>query len=106
MTEVVKTKKGLAKKTKIVCTMGPNTDNIEIMRALVENGMDVARFNFSHGTYEEQADRIKVLKQVREEYELPIAMLLDTKGPEIRTGLLEDGKKVTLNEGDTIVLTS
>lgn len=106
MAEVVTKKNGLAKKTKIICTMGPNTDNIDIMRALVENGMDVARFNFSHGTYEEQADRIKILKKVREEYELPIAMLLDTKGPEIRTGLLEDGEKVTLNEGDTIVLTS
>lgn len=98
--------KGLYKKTKIVCTMGPNTDNIEIMRALVENGMDVARFNFSHGSYEEQGARIKLLKQVRDEYEVPIAMLLDTKGPEIRTGLLADGKKVLLNEGDTLVLTS
>ena len=62
------------KKTKIVCTMGPNTDNIEIMRALVENGMDVARFNFSHGFYEEQSARIKLLKKVREEYDLPIAV--------------------------------
>lgn len=94
------------KKTKIVCTMGPNTDNIEIMRALVENGMDVARFNFSHGSYEEQSARIKLLKKVREEYDLPIAMLLDTKGPEIRTGELKDGKKVLLKEQETIVLTT
>lgn len=94
------------KKTKIVCTMGPNTDDIEIMRALVENGMDVARFNFSHGTYEEQSARIRILKKVREEYDLPIAMLLDTKGPEIRTGKLKDGKKVLLREQDTIILTT
>lgn len=94
------------KKTKIVCTMGPNTDNIEIMRALVENGMDVARFNFLHGSYEEQSARIKLLKKVREEYDLPIAMLLDTKGPEIRTGELKDGKKVLLKEQETIVLTT
>lgn len=96
---------GIAKKTKIICTMGPNTNNIDIMRALAENGMDVARFNFSHGDYEEQASRIRILKQVREETEKPIAMLLDTKGPEIRTGLLEDEKKVMLKEGDTVALT-
>lgn len=105
MTEKKKTPR-INKKTKIICTMGPNTDNIEIMRALVENGMDVARFNFSHGSYEEQGARIKLLKKVREEYDLPIAMLLDTKGPEIRTGELKDGKKVLLKEQDTIVLTT
>lgn len=106
MAEVITKQTGLTKKTKIICTMGPNTDNIEIMRALVENGMDVARFNFSHGSYEEQADRIKILKEVREEYELPIAMLLDTKGPEIRTGLLKDGNKVVLEEGNILILTT
>lgn len=105
-TETGKKVVGLHKKTKIVCTMGPNTDNIEIMRALVENGMDVARFNFSHGDYEEQGVRIQLLKQVREEYGVPVAMLLDTKGPEIRTGVLKDGKKVILKEGDEIVLTT
>ena len=86
------------RKTKIVCTMGPNTDNKDIMEALVKNGMNVARFNFSHGDYEEQRNRMDLLKRVREEQGKPVAILLDTKGPEIRTGVLEDGKKVMLSE--------
>ncbi len=94
------------KKTKIVCTMGPNTDKREIMTALVKNGMDVARFNFSHGTHEEQKARMDLLKEVRKEQKRPVAILLDTKGPEIRTGLLEGGKKVTLQEGATFTLTT
>lgn len=94
------------KRTKIICTMGPNTNDIGLMKALAENGMDVARFNFSHGDYEEQKTRLDSLKRVREELDLPIAALLDTKGPEIRTGLLQDGKKVMLKEGDTYTLTT
>ena len=94
------------KKTKIICTMGPNTNDREVLKKLAENGMDIARFNFSHGDYEEQLTRIKLLKSVREELGLPIAMLLDTKGPEIRTGLLKDEKKVTLREGQTYTLTT
>lgn len=69
------------RKTKIVCTMGPNTDNKDIMEALVKNGMNVARFNFSHGDYEEQRNRMDLLKRVREEQGKPVAILLDTKGP-------------------------
>ena len=91
------------KKTKIVCTMGPNTNNREILKQLAEHGMDIARFNFSHGDYEEQLGRIKLLKSVREELGLPIAMLLDTKGPEIRTGLLKDEKKVILKDRKSVV---
>ena len=94
------------KRTKIVCTMGPNTDNPEIMRELIRAGMDIARFNFSHGTYEEQKKRMDLLKELRREMKKPIAILLDTKGPEIRTGLLKDGKKVTLHENDTFILTT
>lgn len=94
------------KKTKIVCTMGPNTNNRELMKKLVENGMDVARFNFSHGDYEEQLTRVNMLKEIREELNLPIALLLDTKGPEIRTGLLKDDKKINLVEGEEYVLTT
>ena len=94
------------KKTKIICTMGPNTNDRNLMKALAENGMDVARFNFSHGDYEEQKMRLDMLKSVREELDLPIAALLDTKGPEIRTGVLKDGKKVTLKEGQTYTLTT
>lgn len=94
------------KKTKIVCTMGPNTDNREIMRELALNGMDVARFNFSHGDHAEHKHRLEILESVREELGIPIASLLDTKGPEIRTGKLKDGKKVTLKEGDLYTLTT
>ena len=92
------------KKTKIVCTMGPNTNNEDTMRALVRNGMDIARFNFSHGDHEEQKFRMDMLKRIREEEGKPIAILLDTKGPEIRTGVLKDGKKVHLKEGETFTL--
>ena len=84
------------KKTKIICTMGPNTNDRDLLKQLIENGMDVARFNFSHGDYEERRGRIELLKSIREELRIPVAMLLDTKGPEIRTGLLKDGKKVEL----------
>lgn len=94
------------KKTKIVCTMGPNTDNREIMKELALNGMDVARFNFSHGDHAEHKHRLEILESVREELGIPIASLLDTKGPEIRTGKLKDGKKVTLKEGDLYTLTT
>lgn len=93
------------KKTKVVCTMGPNTNDKEVMRKLIQNGMDVARFNFSHGDHEEQKFRMDLLKEIREEEHAHTAILLDTKGPEIRTGLLKDGKKVTLQEGNTFVLT-
>ncbi len=90
--------------TKIICTMGPNTDKKTVMKSLVKNGMNVARFNFSHGDHEEQRERMNLLKNVREELDRPVAILLDTKGPEIRTGLLEGGKKVTLKEGGEFIL--
>ena len=94
------------KKTKIVCTMGPNSNNLEVMRKLVQGGMDIARFNFSHGTHEEQKERMDALKKIRKEEGKHIAILLDTKGPEIRTGLLKDGQKVELVEGETFILTT
>ena len=94
------------KKTKIICTMGPNTNDRELMKNLALNGMDIARFNFSHGSYEEHKGRLKILKEVRKELNIPIATLLDTKGPEIRTGLLKDGNKITLKEGQTYTLTT
>ena len=94
------------KRTKIICTMGPRTDNEDLMRKLMKTGMDIARFNFSHGDHEEQKARMDLLKKVRKEMKLPIAILLDTKGPEIRTGLLENGQKVMLQEGDTFALTT
>ena len=94
------------KKTKIICTMGPNADDRELLKALATSGMDIARFNFSHGTHEEQKARFDLLKSVREEVRKPIAILLDTKGPEIRTGVLKNGGKVMLNTGDFFTLTA
>lgn len=92
------------RKTKIICTMGPATDNIEVLRAMARAGMNVARFNFSHGSHEEHKQRIDRVKAVRKEYNLPIALLLDTKGPEIRTGDMQDGK-IFLKKGEQIRLT-
>lgn len=94
------------KKTKIICTMGPNADNRDTLKALVQSGMDIARFNFSHGDHEEQKQRFDQLKSVREELKKPVAILLDTKGPEIRTGLLKNGQKVFLEAGAEFTLTS
>ena len=80
------------RKTKIVCTIGPACSNEQTLERMCLAGMNVARLNFSHGTHEEQKIRVDQLKSVREELDLPIATLLDTKGPEIRTGVLKDGK--------------
>ena len=94
------------KKTKIICTMGPNSNDRDLVMELAKSGMDLARFNFSHGDYEEHSQRVKLVKSVREELDKPIALILDTKGPEIRTGVLKDGKKVILQEGAEFTLTS
>lgn len=93
------------KRTKIICTMGPNTNDKSLMKNMAVEGMDVARFNFSHGDYEEHLGRLNILKEVREETGRQIAALLDTKGPEIRTGLLEGGQKITLQTGNEYTLT-
>lgn len=94
----------MKRKTKIICTMGPSTDNPEILRELMLSGMDTVRLNFSHGSHEEQKKRIDMVKSLREELKLPIPILLDTKGPEIRTGNFKDGK-VMLEAGQTFTLT-
>ena len=96
----------LTKKTKIICTMGPATDDDEVLKDLMRSGMDIARLNFSHGDHEEQLGRIKRIKKFREELNLPIAILLDTKGPEIRTGLLETDDDVELVTGHEYTLTT
>ena len=70
------------RKTKIICTLGPSTDSPEILQAMMENGMDVARFNFSHGSHDEHKRRLEELKALRKKLNLPVAALLDTKGPE------------------------
>jgi len=91
------------RKTKIICTLGPAVDDEKILRKLMLNGMDVARINFSHGTHEEHKKRVDTFKKVRDSLGLPIPLLLDTKGPEIRTGKFETGE-ITLNQGDKFVL--
>ena len=78
--------------TKIICTLGPAVDSDEIVRELMLAGMNVCRLNFSHGTHEEHQVRIDRVKRIREELNLPVALLMDTKGPEIRTGCFENGK--------------
>lgn len=94
------------RKTKIVCTMGPATDNDDILREMMLSGMNVARFNFSHGEYSEHERRFAQLGRLRSELGLPVASLLDTKGPEIRLGKFEDNAPVTLIDGDSFILTT
>ncbi len=95
-----------SKKTKIVCTMGPATEDEEVLRQLILHGMNVARFNFSHGSHQYHRSMIEKVRNLSAELGIPVAILLDTKGPEIRTGLLEDGKKVAVKTGDTLVVTA
>lgn len=93
------------RKTKIVCTLGPATDNYATMKKLIKAGMNVARVNMSHGNHAEHAKRIAMVKQAREELNTAVAILLDTKGPEIRIRTFENGK-ATLSEGDYFTLTT
>lgn len=93
------------KKTKVVCTVGPSTDKPEILEKMLLAGMNVARFNFSHGTHEDHAARIAMVRSASAKTGIPVALMLDTKGPEIRLGLFEKGK-VLLKEGQRFVLTS
>ncbi|MGN0275988.1 MAG: pyruvate kinase [Hominisplanchenecus sp.] len=92
------------KKTKIICTMGPRTNDKIILKELISSGMNVARFNFSHGSHEEHAERIALVREVAAELGVPVALMLDTKGPEIRTGVLKEGKKVQLEQGKDFTL--
>ena len=92
------------KKTKIVCTLGPVSENEETLRELIKNGLNVCRLNFSHGSHEEHKGRMDLVKKLREELNMPTAILLDTKGPEIRTGKF-DAPEVLLEEGQTFTIT-
>lgn len=92
------------RKTKIVCTLGPATDKEGVLRDMMLAGMDVARFNFSHGEHEEQLGRLQALKALRDDLKLPVAALLDTKGPEIRLGNFQKGA-VSVKAGQAFVLT-
>ena len=95
----------MSRKTKIICTLGPAVDNEDVMRALIQEGMNVARFNFSHGPHDEQMGRLKMLRKLRTELGKPVAALLDTKGPEIRLGQFEKGK-TELKTGRGFTLTT
>ena len=93
------------RKTKIICTLGPACDDEETLKIMIKNGLDCARLNFSHGTHEEQKVRMDRVKKVREELNIPLPILLDTKGPEIRVRLFKDGK-ITLKAGQEFTFCS
>lgn len=93
------------KKTKIVCTIGPSSENEEVLEKLIISGLNVARLNFSHGTHEEHKKRIDTIKRVRERLNIPISIMLDTKGPEIRTRDFENGIAELL-EGKEVIITT
>ncbi len=93
------------RKTKIICTLGPASDTPEMMEALIKSGMNVARFNFSHGSHQEHKGRLDTLKAAREKLDIPVGALLDTKGPEIRLKTFTEGKEV-LDAGQTFTLTT
>ena len=93
------------RKTKIICTLGPSSEGEEVMRKLILAGMNVARFNFSHGEHDEQLKKLNTLRSLREELHMPVAALLDTKGPEIRLRSFENDSTI-LEEGQTFTLTT
>ncbi len=93
------------RKTKIICTIGPACENEEVLSQMCQSGMDVARLNFSHGTHDDHQKKIDLVKRVREKLNLPIAIMLDTKGPEYRIKTFEN-KSVILNDGDTFTFTT
>ncbi|MDY2590816.1 MAG: pyruvate kinase [Agathobacter sp.] len=93
------------RKTKIICTIGPACENEETLTQMCEAGMNVARLNFSHGTFEDHQKKIDLVKKVREKLDLPIAIMLDTKGPEYRIKTFEN-KKIELQDGDSFTLTT
>ena len=94
------------KMTKIVCTIGPKSEGKEVLKSLIESGMNVMRLNFSHGDYEEHGTRIKTLREIMAETGHYVGILLDTKGPEIRTGKLENGQDVVLETGKEVSITT
>ena len=93
------------KKTKIICTIGPSSTDKETLARMADAGMDVVRLNFSHGSHEDFAKKIALIKEVRDEKRLPLPIMLDTKGPEFRIKTFKDGK-ISLKEGDSFTFTS
>ena len=99
---VSRERRAIMRKTKIICTLGPTTDE-EVIKRLIQNGMSVARLNFSHESHEYHLNKINIVKRLRDELQKPVAILLDTKGPEIRTGLLPK-EGVSVERGDVVIL--
>ena len=95
----------MVKKTKIVCTVGPAVDNVDLLSSMLLAGMNVARLNFSHGSHEEQGKRVELVREASKKTGVSVAILLDTKGPEIRTKSLKDGKEVSLIQGQEFFFT-
>ena len=93
------------RKTKIICTIGPASEHEDVLTRMIKAGMDVARLNFSHGSHEEHQSKIDLIKKVRQKLHMPIAIMLDTKGPEYRIKTFENGK-IELKDGDTFTLTT
>lgn len=98
--------KDITRKTKIICTLGPATDDPQVLEKMILAGLDVARFNFSHGAYEDHEKRLEELVELRNKLNMPIATLLDTKGPEIRLGDFENPNGVEIKDGEKFVLTT
>lgn len=94
------------RKTKIIATLGPATDDVQVLRELMLAGVNVFRFNFSHGSYEEHQRRFEQVVRIREELNLPVATLMDTKGPEVRLGKFENDEPVEIFDGDSFTLTT
>ena len=93
------------KRTKIIATIGPTSESVSMLKELITHGMNVARLNFSHGTHDEHLQRINNIRQASAEVGIPVAIMLDTKGPEIRTGTLKENK-ITLTAGEIVTLTT
>lgn len=94
-----------SRKTKIVCSMGPATENDEIVEKMLKAGMNIARFNFSHGDHEEHQKRMERVRRASEKTNIPVALMMDTKGPEIRSGKVLNGGTITINKGDKVIVT-
>lgn len=91
-------------KTKIVCSMGPTTENDEVLSKIIQNGMNIARFNFSHGTHEYHQSQMERVRAISKELNIPVALMMDTKGPEIRTGNTIDDKTVPIKKNETVIV--
>ena len=102
--EEIRRSSEVMRKTKVICTIGPACENEETLTKMCEAGMNVARLNFSHGSHKEHQKKIDLVKSIREKLDLPIAIMLDTKGPEYRIKTFENGK-IRVNDGDTFTFT-